>query len=71
MSTEPSRTRVAPRLRLTLLGVYTLFVVAWASLSALTKPFQFDELCTWYVANQPSVAAMWDALAAGSASVSA
>jgi hypothetical protein len=65
VSIQPRSAGVAIRLRLCLLGLYALFVTVWATLSSLVKPFHFDELCSWYVARQPSVREMWQALAAG------
>ena len=44
------------------LALLIAYVIARSVVGALSKPFWFDELCTWIIARQPGVKGIWSAL---------
>ena len=44
------------------LAILIVYAVVRSLVAAASKPFWYDEMCTWIVAHQPSVRAIWDAL---------
>ena len=44
------------------LAILIVYAVVRSLVAAASKPFWYDEMCTWIVVHQPSVRAIWDAL---------
>ena len=53
---------VSDRAAVRWLAVLVAYAAVRSATAAASKPFWFDEVCTWIVARQPSVRALWSAL---------